>query len=555
MKRTETTSIEPTGQDVGSCKITSIEPDNQGGIGCGIISIEPELRKAITGSITMRLQNLQEELKKDPKNNQIREQIAEIRRELNRTKQYSNITQENSKKLIGSKNIDTASAATLIKIDREEWGRGEFLSRSFLYKQTKDSGGNIYEEPSNGKDLREWDTLLVDFGKNKNAYNLIGLGHMLTADIGYIKVNWKIGIRSIINNRVGYYTQANPSWYIPIFTWDIVTLPTTSEIGTFEKQKDSSLRRNSNQNESNKANDTYIQRMEWMIKSPSIELNTYIKESYDFWLQKWFTPEQASWIVANEYRESWGNPKASNANAVGIFQWKSDRREAIRKWSGINIDQASHIDQLNAAYWEMTQGAESAVLQPIRNAKTAREAAAIFSEKYERPGNRQNEMDIRGNLAEAFYFQVKWGTMEWPANQRIESVAMNAKRQGDIMWAEHCTDWVDRVYLKAVWKRVYDVNTYFDGIATIARWTWYGGTYAPENAIKNINTGMHIIVDKPPYQNWQTHSVIALWKVNDWLVTVVSYPNKKIPPRVEVYDLLARGRWDKDWRVLRIQWV
>ncbi len=260
MKRTETTSIEPTGQDVGSCKITSIEPDNQGGIGCGIISIEPELRKAITGSITMRLQNLQEELKKDPKNKQIREQIAEIRRELNRTKQYSNITQENSKKLIGSKNIDTASAATLIKIDREEWGRGEFLSRSFLYKQTKDSGGNIYEEPSNGKDLREWDTLLVDFGKNKNAYNLIGLGHMLTADIGYIKVNWKIGIRSIINNRVGYYTQANPSWYIPIFTWDIVTLPTTSEIGAFEKQKDSSLRRNSNQNESNKANDLYLEK-------------------------------------------------------------------------------------------------------------------------------------------------------------------------------------------------------------------------------------------------------------------------------------------------------
>ena len=68
----------------------------------------------------MRLQNLQEKLKKDPKNKQIREQIAEIRRELNRTKQYSNITQENSKKLIGSKNIDTASAATLIKIDREE---------------------------------------------------------------------------------------------------------------------------------------------------------------------------------------------------------------------------------------------------------------------------------------------------------------------------------------------------------------------------------------------------------------------------------------------------
>lgn len=113
-------SIEPDPINGKNCKITSIEPDNQDGIGCGIISIEPEVRSAITGSITYRLQKLQEELEKNPKNREIREQIAEIRRELNRTRQLSSIKKESSKKLIGSRSIDTASASTLIKIDREE---------------------------------------------------------------------------------------------------------------------------------------------------------------------------------------------------------------------------------------------------------------------------------------------------------------------------------------------------------------------------------------------------------------------------------------------------
>jgi hypothetical protein len=49
--------------------------------------------------------------------------------------------------------------------------------------------------------------LYVDFGKNKSANNKIGLGQMLSVDVGYVKVNGKIGVRSIINNRVGYYIE------------------------------------------------------------------------------------------------------------------------------------------------------------------------------------------------------------------------------------------------------------------------------------------------------------------------------------------------------------
>jgi hypothetical protein len=33
--------------------------------------------------------------------------------------------------------------------------RGEFLSKSFLYKQTIDKDGDTYQEATNGKDLKE----------------------------------------------------------------------------------------------------------------------------------------------------------------------------------------------------------------------------------------------------------------------------------------------------------------------------------------------------------------------------------------------------------------
>ncbi len=50
----------------------------------------------------------------------------------------------------------------------------------------------------------------------------------------------------------------------------------------------------------------------------------------------------------------------------------------------------------------MTQTSERKVLEPLKNAKTAQEAAGIFSEIYERPGNREFEINTRGEMAEAF---------------------------------------------------------------------------------------------------------------------------------------------------------
>lgn len=74
-------------------------------------------------SISTRVNILQEALTKNPKNPEnakIRGEIAELRRELNRTKQFTNIGKEGSKKIAENKNMDSLSAAELMKIDREE---------------------------------------------------------------------------------------------------------------------------------------------------------------------------------------------------------------------------------------------------------------------------------------------------------------------------------------------------------------------------------------------------------------------------------------------------
>jgi hypothetical protein len=82
----------------------------------------PETQNRDT-SIIVQVDKLQEELKKNPKNPenaQIRGEIAKLRRELNRTTQLTTVTKESSKKLAESKNMDTLSAAELMRIDREE---------------------------------------------------------------------------------------------------------------------------------------------------------------------------------------------------------------------------------------------------------------------------------------------------------------------------------------------------------------------------------------------------------------------------------------------------
>jgi len=140
-------------------------------------------------------------------------------------------------------------------------------------------------------------------------------------------------------------------------------------------------------------------------------------------------------------------------------------------------------------------------------------------------------------------------------NKEVMDFALQKQKEGQILWAVHCTDWVDKVYRQTVGTSVYNTKLYYDWVRKIWGWTGIGWDYAPEETIQQIVWGQHIIVDKPPYHTGKTHSVIALWSPSDWLVKVVSYPNNNIPPRLETYDLRWQWRGDKDGRVLRIQGV
>ncbi len=120
----------------------------------------------------------------------------------------------------------------------------------------------------------------------------------------------------------------------------------------------------------------------------------------------------------------------------------------------------------------------------------------------------------------------------------------------------HCTWWVNHIYKKSTWFRVYDSNMDFNWTKKINIWTGIGvKEYAWESVIANIQPWDHIMLDKPrnwKYWIWKTHSVIALETPYNGLVKVISYPNNNIPVKIETYDLYGEWRWNKNWKVIRI---
>lgn len=95
-----------------------------------------------------------------------------------------------------------------------------------------------------------------------------------------------IGVRSIVNGRVGYYTKPSPDGYIPVFTGTLVKIPAATDIGSFEKVKSPALTRNIDQKESDAATDMRIERLERMPESSTLEVSILTRESYDFWKSK-----------------------------------------------------------------------------------------------------------------------------------------------------------------------------------------------------------------------------------------------------------------------------
>lgn len=116
-----------------------------------------------------------------------------------------------------------------------------------------------------------------------------------------------------------------------------------------------------------------------------------------------WTREQAAGIAANLSAESGFDPQAigDGGDAYGVAQWHQDRQAEFRKWSGKSIQKSTLEDQLGFVNYELTQGNERAAGDALRATKTAGEAGAVVSRRYERPKYVEDEAAARGRLAES----------------------------------------------------------------------------------------------------------------------------------------------------------
>ncbi len=121
--------------------------------------------------------------------------------------------------------------------------------------------------------------------------------------------------------------------------------------------------------------------------------------------------EQAAGIAANLNIESGLRPNivGDRGAAYGIGQWHADRQAEFRRVFGHDIRGSSLEEQLQFVNYELTRGQEQAAGRALRGARSAGEAGAIVSAKYERPLNVEKEIGKRSAAASALYASLPGG--------------------------------------------------------------------------------------------------------------------------------------------------
>lgn len=118
--------------------------------------------------------------------------------------------------------------------------------------------------------------------------------------------------------------------------------------------------------------------------------------------------EQAAGLAANLAVESGLRPNAvgDNGAAYGIAQWHPDRQAEFKRVFGHDIRRSSLDEQLQFVHHELTRGREQAAGRALRQARSAGEAGAIVSSKYERPLRVDQEMAKRSAAATTLYVSL-----------------------------------------------------------------------------------------------------------------------------------------------------
>lgn len=114
---------------------------------------------------------------------------------------------------------------------------------------------------------------------------------------------------------------------------------------------------------------------------------------------------QAVGIVSNLKAESSLDPTAvgDGGKAYGLAQWHPDRQRNFQRWAGKSIRESTLEEQMAFVNYEMRFGQEKAAGRALMGARTAEEAAAIVSRRYERPANGELQAQRRAEMASGMY--------------------------------------------------------------------------------------------------------------------------------------------------------
>ena len=140
---------------------------------------------------------------------------------------------------------------------------------------------------------------------------------------------------------------------------------------------------------------------------PSISLSNSHKQIgkqiMDFYISKGLTKEQAAGIAGNYYAESSfkTDAKGDNNTSFGIAQWHGPRWDKLKEFAKQKGTSENDFTTQLEFTWHELQTSERNAFNKLKSAKTAREAAKLFSDHFERP----KEYNIkREQKAEEFYF-------------------------------------------------------------------------------------------------------------------------------------------------------
>lgn len=154
------------------------------------------------------------------------------------------------------------------------------------------------------------------------------------------------------------------------------------------------------------------------------ELNT-AQDYVDYFVSKGYSREVAAGIVGSLQQESNLSPTAINpsSKAYGIAQWLGSRKAELKQYVAEHGGVADKKTQLDFIIYELNNK-EKAANKALKKAKTASEAAVIWSEKFERPGKAEANNTRRAANAESLLAGNNWKIGEGRKADKFDTIQL-----------------------------------------------------------------------------------------------------------------------------------